>query len=67
MVGSDDTEFQIRGNVEEIIGQTARRQVFVDIPFPAWDPDDPVVELLIESALSVTWQDGVSRKTTFTR
>ncbi len=62
-VGADDLEFQISGDCR-FIEDTGERGAVIDaIPFPDFDPSDPIVELLIEHALTVTWMDGRNKNT----
>lgn len=56
LVDADDAEFQIAGIVTEVMGD-ARAQVISAIPFPSFDPDDPIFECRINRALKVTWPD----------
>ena len=62
-VGADDLEFQIGGCAELVELAEMRAAVLGAIPFPSFDPADPIYELLIERALGVSWaQPGVPRK-----
>ncbi|MCH8258124.1 MAG: pyridoxamine 5'-phosphate oxidase family protein [Proteobacteria bacterium] len=65
-VGSDDLEFQIRGSAREVHGENERAQVIASIPFSSFDKSDPIFELLIKYALTVSWPTpGVQDKRTF--
>lgn len=65
-VGADDLEFQISGVVREVLDAAEKAAVIRDIPFPSFDPADPLFELLIERALSVSWEEpGVPCKRVF--
>ena len=62
-VGGDDLEFQIGGCAELVELAEMRAAVLGAIPFLSFDPADPIYELLIERALSVSWaQPGAPRK-----
>ena len=62
-VGADDLEFQIGGRAELVELAEMRVAVLDGVPFPSFDPADPIYELLIERALSVSWpQPGLPRK-----
>ena len=62
-VGADDLEFQIGGHAELVESAEMRVAVLDAVPFPSFDPADPIYELLIERALSVGWpRAGVARK-----
>jgi uncharacterized pyridoxamine 5'-phosphate oxidase family protein len=55
MVGADDLEFQMAGTVCKVESPTERNAVVSAIPFPSYDANDPIFELLVERALMVTW------------
>ena len=57
-VGADDCEFRISGVVAEVSDPGRHAAVLDDIPFPNFDPEDPLFECLIERALAVTWAAG---------
>ena len=57
-VGADDLEFQISGRCRFVVGAEERSAVFNNIQYASVDREDVLVELLIERALYVTWQDG---------
>ncbi|MGD8417990.1 MAG: pyridoxamine 5'-phosphate oxidase family protein [Pseudomonadales bacterium] len=61
LVGADDLEFQIGGTARLVQEPTERAAVVAAIPFPSFDADDPIFELLIERALVVTWQKPATR------
>lgn len=62
-VGADDLEFQIGGRAELVGSAELRAVVLGAISFPSFDPADPIYELLIERALSVSWAlPGAPRK-----
>lgn len=62
-VGADDLEFQIRGRARLVQSAETRNVVLATIPFPSFNPTDPIYELLIERALSVSWpQPGIPEK-----
>lgn len=54
-VDADDLEFQIAGRVRLLDSATERAKVLDAVPFDSFDPDDPIFELLIGSALAVSW------------
>jgi len=54
-VGTEDEEFQIRGHALPVEADPNRSAVIEAIPFPSFDPKDPVFELRIEWGLAVTW------------
>lgn len=54
-VGADDLEFQIAGRARLLTSTAERAEVLDAVPFDSFDPDDPIFELLIGSALAVTW------------
>ena len=54
-VGADDLEFQIAGRARLLDSTVERTDVLDAVPFDSFDPDDPIFELLIGSAVSVTW------------
>ncbi len=60
-VGADDLEFQIRGRARRVDDHDERSSVVSAIPFPSYDPDDPIFELLIERSLVVTWPQRTTR------
>ena len=55
MLGEDDLEFQVSGAARSVLNTTERSLVLNAIPFPNYDPNDPIFELLIARALTVTW------------
>lgn len=67
LVGADDLEFQITGRARHVDAAAERADVLPAIPFGSFDPADPIFELLIESALVVTWPSpGEPRKLRWT-
>ncbi|MEQ8859205.1 MAG: pyridoxamine 5'-phosphate oxidase family protein [Pseudomonadales bacterium] len=60
-VGADDLEFQISGMARLVESKVERDAVVAAIPFPSFDASDPIVELLIDRALVVTWPDRTTR------
>lgn len=54
-VGADDLEFQITGRARLLDSATERAEVLDAVPFDSFDLDDPIFELLIGSAVAVTW------------
>ena len=64
-VGADDLEFQISGVAREIMEDELRQVVIEAIPFPDFDRNDPIFELLIKRALTVTWSAGKPVKSTW--
>ena len=65
-VGADDLEFQIKGSAREIVGDNERERVIASIPFSSYDKSDPIFELLVECALTVSWPaPGVQDKRIF--
>ncbi len=65
MVGADDLEFQIAGRCRFVSDEEERQRVLGAITFPNFDPDDPIVELLVTRALTTHWEDGQPAKTVF--
>ena len=61
LVGADDLEFQIAGTVRRLDSTAEHDAVVSAIPFPSYDANDPIYELLIERALSVTWPEPSTR------
>ncbi|MGE0621170.1 MAG: pyridoxamine 5'-phosphate oxidase family protein [Pseudomonadales bacterium] len=61
-VGADDLEFQIRGEARTVDDPGERIGVIEAIPFPSFDRNDPILELLIERALVVTWAERSTRR-----
>lgn len=59
-VGADDLEFQIRGDARQVEDRAERANVIAAIPFPSYNPSDPIFELLIRRALVVTWTEGAT-------
>lgn len=54
-VGADDEEFQISGEVRRVT-QTCELQTVIEaIRFASYNTADPIFELLITRALTVTW------------
>jgi general stress protein 26 len=64
-IDADDEEFRISGHAVLITDEPTRRQVLADIPFPSFDPEDPIYELLTQNALLVTWSEGAQSKQIF--
>ena len=61
--GADDEEFQISGRARRVEDAREHDAVVAAIPFPAYDAEDPIFELLIERSLAVTWpRPGTSVK-----
>ena len=65
MVGADDLEFQVSGAFREVVDEEERQNVLNAIPFPSFDPTDPIVELLFERALATEWQNESPHKLTW--
>lgn len=66
MVGADDCEFQLRGEVRTVDSTAERDQVIAAITFDSFDADDPIFEFLVDHALAVTWpQPGKASKTSW--
>ena len=61
LVGADDLEFQISGNARYVESDDEHKIVVSAIPFPSYDADDPIYELLIDRALVVTWPERSTR------
>jgi len=55
-LGEEDEEFQFSGTATEILDAEARASVHADVPFPAWNADDPIFELRVGRALHVNWR-----------
>lgn len=62
LVGADDQEFQMRGIARAVRSATERDAVILAIPFPSYDPTDPLFELRIGCALAVSWPAPGSRR-----
>lgn len=56
-VGADDLEFQIGGTARRVQAADERAAVIAAIPFPSFDPADPIFELRVERALAVSWPE----------
>lgn len=56
-LGRNDEEFRVSGKAYLIESESKRNRVHRDIPFSSFNTDDPVFELTIERALSVTWEN----------
>ncbi len=54
-VGADDLEFQVSGRVRVVDSTAERSEVLAAVPFESFDREDPIFELLIGRALTVTW------------
>ena len=54
-VGADDLEFQVSGRVRVVDSTAERSEVLAAVPFESFDPQDPIFELLIGRALTVSW------------
>ena len=61
IVGADDLEFQIAGTARRVDSGAEHDAVVSAIPFPSYDASDPIYELLIQRALSVTWSEPGTR------
>ncbi len=57
LLGPDDLEFQISGAVRAVRMNDERAEVIAAIPFPSFNASDPIFELLIDRALTVTWPE----------
>lgn len=55
LLGADDLEFQTSGTVRPVRANNERAQVIAAVPFPSFEANDPIFELLIDRALTVTW------------
>jgi hypothetical protein len=55
-LGERDEEFQLGGQAREVMDGAERAAVQADIPFPSWNPDDPIFELRVSRALHVVWE-----------
>ncbi len=63
LLGTDDLEFQVSGAARQVTDTVERSVVIASVPFPSYDPTDPIFELRIERALSVSWPEpGVKQK-----
>ena len=63
MVGTDDLEFQVAGTTRLVRSDEERQAVIAAVPFPSFDANDPIFELQIGRALSVSWpQPGRRQK-----
>jgi hypothetical protein len=61
LVGADDLEFQMSGAARKVTTASERDAVVSAIPFPSFDPSDPIFELLIDHAVVVTWPERTPR------
>ncbi len=61
LLGADDLEFQISGSVREVDNRAEHDRVVAAIPFSSFDASDPIFELLLERALTVTWTKPATR------
>lgn len=57
-LGPSDEEFQLRGSATEVTSPAEREVVHDAIAFGSFDPNHPVFELSIASALWVYWQNA---------
>jgi len=55
-LGESDEEFRIAGGAGEVLDPGERSLVHEAIPFAAFDRDDPLFRLSVESALWVHWE-----------
>lgn len=55
LVGSEDIEFQLSGSARRVEAEAERDAVLADVPFPSFEPTDPIYELLISHALAAHW------------
>jgi hypothetical protein len=55
-LGEHDEEFQIAGRATEVTDASERRAVHDAIPFPAFEPEDPIFRLSVQRALWVFWE-----------
>jgi len=62
MVGADDLEFQVAGVARRVDVKDERAVVLAAVPFPSFDPADPIFELTISRALTVTWPEVGKKK-----
>ncbi len=55
-LGENDEEFQLRGQARETVDPGERARVHEAIPFPSFDPEDPIFEFGIETVLWAHWE-----------
>lgn len=57
-LGGSDEEFQLAGRAREVRDEAERAAVHRAIPFPAFQPEDPIFELGIERCLWCWWENA---------
>ena len=62
LLGPDDLEFQVSGMSRLVSSENERSEVISAVPFPSFDATDPIFELKIARALTVTWPEPGKRK-----
>ncbi len=62
LLGPDDLEFQVAGNARAVSSEDERSQVISAVPFPSFDATDPIFELQVARALTVTWPEPGKKK-----
>jgi len=55
LLDASDEEFQISGAARAVTGDQERAGVVAAIPFPSFEANDPIFELMIGQALWVRW------------
>ena len=55
-LGENDEEFQVAGTAAEVRDLEERAAVHAAIPFPSFEPDDPIFRLTFTRALWVYWE-----------
>jgi hypothetical protein len=67
LLGADDLEFQVAGMARSVTMERERSAVISAVPFPSFDATDPIFELQIARALTVTWPEpGINKRQTWT-
>lgn len=62
LLGADDLEFQVAGTARTVSSDEERSEVIAAIPLPSFDASDPIFELQIARALTVTWPEPGKKK-----
>ena len=56
-LGEHDEEFQLQGHAGEVAAEDERAAVHAAIPFPSFEPSDPLFRLEPHTALHVHWEN----------
>ena len=62
LLGADDLEFQFAGAARPVGEEKERLKIVSAVPFPSFDATDPIFELQIARALTVTWPEPGKKK-----